>query len=308
MAPPLIHIGYHKTGTTWLQRHVFSDQNAGFYLMPRDDIKDHIVHINALVFDPETCQETLAHHAQKASELGLQLVVSQERLSGGLHAGAYDSKENADRLAEVYPSAKILIVIREQREMCISAYKQYLRNGGSYSLDEYLAPRRRERPGFNLGHFNYDRLIRYYISLFGKDNVCVLPFEMFRDAPSDFLAAILEFCDVEQADPAHFLAATDLKENATRTYLRNVVKRRLNPFLIKDHDNLGRILYIPGFRFVAEPFLWLVDVLSPQVLEKYLEQKFSKVVSERTRGCYAESNRLTSGLIGVDLAQYGYEV
>ena len=27
---PLIHIGYHKTGTSWLQKHVFLNEEAGF--------------------------------------------------------------------------------------------------------------------------------------------------------------------------------------------------------------------------------------------------------------------------------------
>ena len=27
---PLVHIGYHKTGTTWLQQHVFTNSALGF--------------------------------------------------------------------------------------------------------------------------------------------------------------------------------------------------------------------------------------------------------------------------------------
>ncbi|MDP6631204.1 MAG: sulfotransferase [Kiritimatiellia bacterium] len=305
-APALIHTGYHKTGTTWLQHHVFDNPEAGFYRLPLDDIMKHIVDVNALDFKAETCRETLAPHSQRAADAGLQLVVSQERLSGSPHTGGYDSKELADRLVKVFPNARVLIVIREQRSMCSSAYRQYLRGGGSYSLDEYLRPRRRKKPGFDPAHLQYHRLVRYYMELFGETNVCVLPYEMFRAAPMDFLATLLQFAGVP-AEIERFRDVVGLKSNASRTHLRNIVKRRLNPFLLKDHDSLGRVLHIPGLRVIATPLLWLVDRLAPSALEVRLERKSYDTICACTCGCYAESNRITSRLTGLDLAGYGYE-
>ena len=49
-------------------------------------------------------------------------VISHERLSGYPHSGGHDSKEIAHRLAAVFPNAKVVIVIREQKSMILSNY------------------------------------------------------------------------------------------------------------------------------------------------------------------------------------------
>ena len=61
-------------------------------------------------------------------------MVSFPRLSGHPYSGGYDSRMIADRVAEVFPEARILIVIREQRSMIVSTYKQYVNAGGEARL------------------------------------------------------------------------------------------------------------------------------------------------------------------------------
>jgi hypothetical protein len=56
---PLIHIGYHKTGTTWLQRRVFCEAKLGYQLVagPRE-LQRTIVHLPPFSFDPKTFRDT----------------------------------------------------------------------------------------------------------------------------------------------------------------------------------------------------------------------------------------------------------
>ena len=53
----LIHIGYHKTGTSWLQERLFSNADFGFESpITPDEIRDHLVVQNPLRFCADAVQ------------------------------------------------------------------------------------------------------------------------------------------------------------------------------------------------------------------------------------------------------------
>jgi hypothetical protein len=154
----LIHSGYQKTGTTWLQKHLFNNPTIGFAkpFGPRE-ISEALVFPFPLTFDAEQCDSYLAPPFQQARDDGLFPVLSRERLSGSLCGGGYDSKEIADRLVRVFPAAKILIVIREQRAMLLSSYQQTVKGSSCLSLKQFLNQSQREKQRvhlFNLERFN----------------------------------------------------------------------------------------------------------------------------------------------------------
>ena len=147
-AEVLIHIGYHKTSTTWFQKFLFNNSAIRFILPWRNpEILPVLVYPHALDFAPHTCRKYFQAAILEAQNCGLIPALSSEELSGNPHSGGYASKELADRLAAVFPEAKVLIVIREQKSMIVSTYKQYVKVGGTYSLANYLQPpvRGRER-------------------------------------------------------------------------------------------------------------------------------------------------------------------
>ena len=71
-----------------------------------------------------------------SNKTGLIPIYSNERLSGGPHTGGSDSAEIARRIKICAPSSKIIIIIREQEDMILSSYSQYIRAVGSASLKE----------------------------------------------------------------------------------------------------------------------------------------------------------------------------
>src|SRR5215218_14466 len=112
---PLLHIGYHKTGTTFLQRRVFPE--PGFSLVAgAKALRPAFVVGDPFGFDPMLVRETFRPAIEKVRERDLVPVLSAERLSGNPHSGGYDSKQIAERLAATFPEARVLIVIREQVE------------------------------------------------------------------------------------------------------------------------------------------------------------------------------------------------
>ena len=98
------------------------------------------VHADPFAFDAATVRQTFWPGIEKASARGLVPVLSAERLSGNPHSGGYDSVQIAERLATAFPEGRVLIVIREQTEMLVSAYKQYVKVGGAGTLRQYATP------------------------------------------------------------------------------------------------------------------------------------------------------------------------
>lgn len=279
--------------------------------MPHEDIAQQFVLPNALTFNANVCKDAFAADLDKAHSLCLKPVFSNERLSGNPHSGGYDSKEIACRLAQVYPDGKVLIVIREQKKIIRSVYTQYVRGMGSSSLKEYLAPsykNQKKCPHFEFDHFSYHHLIQHYCDVFGKQNVLVLAYEQFRENNAGFLSAVSVFAGNTTAISKRCLSRTKKRNNASFSHPRCVIKRRLNPFLMKDHDNLGRMFYIPGLAWLIAPALWMTDRLTSRKLDKFFDRKYQEIIAEAVGTRYRESNRITAELTGLNLRDYGYDI
>jgi len=102
---------------------------------------------------------------------------------------------SAQRLHEVHPRARVLLLIREQVDWLNSSYKHYMR---------YLPAARRSFADFcatpqgiaclQAGYF--DQTIRAYVDEFGSDRVQVLRFEDIVGAPTRFAAELCAFIGI----------------------------------------------------------------------------------------------------------------
>ena len=312
MVRPLIHIGYHKTGTTWLQRCLFCRADLGF--VPLDehrDIHQQIVFPHPLDYDPQRCRQYFQVRFEPIASQGKLPVLSAERLCGNPHSGGYDSKEIADRLAATFPEARILIVLREQKSIILSTYKQYVRAGGSASIRQYLCPPERGRsrvPMFDFDHFKYDRLLSHYQRLFGKENVLAMPYEWFSNEPRDYVARIVSFAGLQVPDALLNDLPFQKKENEGLSGLAVALKRRLNP--VVQEDRLNPVPWFPLTK--AERLLrrtvGAVDRIVPRRIAQALEARLRAVVCEQVGDRYKHSNARTGELIGMALDRFGYDL
>jgi hypothetical protein len=308
---PLLHIGFHKTGTSWLQRHAFRSEALGFRSAGSEErIKERVVAPHDLDFDADACRASFAGRIGKARAAGLVPVISAERLCGDMSHGGYDSARLASRLASVWPDGRVLIVIREQREMVFSSYGQYVKMGGLLDLQAYLRPPPAQSPHprpFVLTHLEYDRLIAHYHQLFGDANVLVLPYELFRDEPRDFVRRLTSFAGARPAPEAieslPFDRVVNVGEPAVALSIARranlLLRNRLNPWAPVDAKRgVGRSLS-NGITGVARTL--------PRALDGRVERRMRAAIAEAVGDGYRASNARTSVLIGIDLAQYGYD-
>src|SRR5438094_721969 len=103
MSEPLIHIGYHKTGSTWLQEQVFCDERFGFVSTDGPlPIDEAFVALNPFTFSAEQARALFSGLLRSAADKALVPVISHERLSGDVGTGGVDSRMIADRLHETF--------------------------------------------------------------------------------------------------------------------------------------------------------------------------------------------------------------
>ncbi len=300
-ASPLIHIGYHKTGTSWLQQGPFSSAAAGF-VTPWSSmhIAAQLILPNELEFDADAVTAAFRPDLQRTD--GLVPVLTWERLSGSPHAGGFDSALIARRLAAVFPAGRVLIVVREQRSAIYALYQQYVRDGGIATLDGYLRPRNpAEIPQFRFEHLAYDRLVSYYRELFGPDAVLVVAYERLAQDPVGFVRRIQEFAGVSAGSTA---AAPDQVVNASFGAGTVVLKRWANRWFVRNSLSPGARYYVKDHE---RRFAW-VDRLVPTAWSARLEPRWKERIAELVGARYAASNARLQSLSGEPLAELGYDL
>jgi Sulfotransferase family len=311
-SPPLVHVGYHKTGSRWLRFLFFGNPRTGFGWVdktgPNHPVR-RLVGARPLEFDAEAIRAEFSPLLERIEADGLAPVVSFERFSGNPFSGGYDSKEIADRLASVFPGSKVLMVVREQRSMIVSTYKQYVREGGALSPTKFMTPptsRSMRIPWFDFRHFEYDHLLAYYRSLFGPEAVLALTYEQFVADPRTFVADIARFAGKPLSEEALDSLAFDRKTNPGPPATAIVARRMLNGIGVCSDLNPAPPLSSQVFWRLGKR----IDRLSlaPQQTVMREEAKLRRAVEEAVGDRYVESNRRTAELTGVDLAAYGWMV
>ena len=230
----LLHLGLHRTGSTWLQQRVFDGrdgrptpivpyraESARRIVLPRDDD-----------FDADAVRDWLAAETKAVRSAGGVPVLSNERFSGNPHSGWFDADRTFDRLARALPNAKVLIVLREQRDLVRSLWLQYVRIGGPASLRDYLRapePGDHRAPCFDPAFLRFDRLVENLDRRFWRERVLAIPYDRLRRDPREFLARIGAFIDAPIPAPHD----ADAKIYASPGFVAASLQRRVNFWCVR---------------------------------------------------------------------------
>lgn len=298
--PPILHIGYHKTGTTWLQRSFFP-RARGISLVPRIAVRREILVPTPVGFDPKRARARLLEGCSG------RVVVSEEELSGNLHTGGLHgafSEELAARLHAIFPEGRVLIVVRNQAKMVTSAYKQYIKSGGTHRIRGFLQPSRspHKTPNFSLDFLVYERLIARYEALFGRENVIVHAYEELRARPRELVRALIAELELD-LDPE---AVSVAKVNAGYRSRTLAVLRVLNYLHDREMPNSRCLVNVPGMHellFAAAPWLDRLPFMGRvQELDDLLRPEEVRAIEDR----YRESNQRLEASRALGLREHGY--
>lgn len=304
----LIHVGLMKAGSTWLQNHLFNNEDSGFGLVsPKIWYNRKITQPNELEFSPDECRAFFKEQIRAVEGKGQCPVLSSERFAGSIHSGGYDTALIARRLKVLFPDAKILLVIREQESIAPSVYKEYINEGGLGTIRNYFEPPYfpPHLPGFDFGFLEYDRLIRCYHGLFGAENVLVLPLEMLKTDPGEYASRIVSFAGCGKVPELPFARL----ENQALRAGTSAVRRCFNMLTLCSPLNGHSFMALSYKQFKRiNPAIRCLDTLLPGPVHGLVNTNWKKDIRRLLKGRYQESNRRTSKLIGIDLSDYGYEL
>lgn len=190
MTGHLIHIGFAKTGTTFLQqwfaahpqlsfvvggiagfRNVYEISRAG--LEPRAGVRFRVTSDESLTAPYREYGAAMIDYERDAD-------VSMQTLQA----------RACDTLAALFPAATILVVTRGFRSMIVSSYSEYVRSGGDVALDDLIDAALGRREGLDAllsrEPWHYDSVIGMYRAAFGEGKVIALPYELLRDDAGAF--------------------------------------------------------------------------------------------------------------------------
>jgi len=262
MSKVLIHIGYVKSGSTYLQRWL-ADHPAMFYKF------------KAVTGFYGT--HDISWYAESTDPMHECFVISSEHLSVwksdsdivGMRSGLkkYDIKAYQNKLCDtlyaVYPTAKILIVTRGYTSLFNSFFSSYVSIGGTYNFEDLLKSMWDNFPDL----FDYTRVVSIYREKFGHDNVIVLPYEMLRADPHAFTALIENKMGVKNSfkySTEKVNASLDKKVLTAYRAVSNTVYRVIQPFPYK----IQKVLYGLYIRQLHQHNLDFLFKIVTRILDK----------------------------------------
>ena len=300
----IIHLGYHKTATTWLQQRLFP-RSLSHDFLPRTTVQKAFLAPPGMHFDAAEARRLLALDGRNRPVL-----LSEENLSGYLHNGGLHglvAPEMARRLREVLPEAHIVIFIRNQFDICRASYAQYVSGGGTWSPQRYFASADRvqgaltrawKAPVFEFEHFEFDRLVALYDGLFGRDQVHVYPYEWLGDRKA--LVARMER-DLDIAFDQD--RGGEGRANRSLGAASQFVLRGANLFTRQSVVNKDWIVDLPGGQVMRHAVKRLLARM-PGMNRR--AARLPETIRDQVAGHYPDSNRRLLALRDLPLRDLGY--
>jgi hypothetical protein len=310
LAQPILHIGVHKTATSWFQKQVYPAA-LSHRMADRIQVRRTLLGGGAYDFDPRAARATLGFDTGEKP-----LVICEEDLSGVLHSGfasTYVAKETAARLHAVAPEAQVVIFVRAQPTAALSHYQQYLREGGTASLRRYLFPETYRHlgksrvfkfPHFRFAQLDYRGLVEHYDSLFGRPNVHVFAYEQLARNREAVLGKMEQILRLE----------IDRDRLSTRrvndAYRRGLlpVARIFNLFTNRSIAYKSTLLHVPYWYPVRKHALRQLNKIPLFGRAPRAVTLFSPDILEWIQGRFWESNVWLAERTDLDLGAMGYPV
>jgi len=218
----ILHVGFPKTATTYLQSEVFPKiNNIKFLPLDGTDKKaiDALLKIRNVYkpIDPDAIKTILSPYD----------LISLESLSGDIYSSNIeDRKIIAQRLKIIFPHSKILIGIRNKNAIIRSAYSQYIKEGGIYRYEDYISK------VIHQDRFKFNNYIKIMQDLFNSKNVHIYKFEDLKQSPEKTIHEMTHFIgkNIDEFKIRSYNVSWDVKQIKTCRRLNRFFRTRLNPY------------------------------------------------------------------------------
>jgi hypothetical protein len=302
---PIVHIGYHKTASSWLQDVLFPVLEDVTWVGARG-LAFELLHNLSNAPDERFVPFTLRRYVEEmTARHDRSVVLSYEGLSGGLWNPEDIGARAAARIAEALPDGRIVAIVREQGSMLRSIYWQYVLEGGTAPLGRLFDPASAQ-DAFQFSHLEYDRVISVYGQEFGPHSLLVLPYEMLRVDSDRFLERLLDFMgtSVREGESVESLLRQP-RHVSPRVAAVRTVRVWNTLFRASRLSPSPRLFDLGAGRETARKLGRAVDGLTRRFAQSEPSQRDRRSILE-LRERYRQSNRRLQQYARWDLAAYGY--
>ncbi|MCR9287873.1 MAG: sulfotransferase [Bacteroidetes bacterium] len=315
----VLHIGFHKTGTTFLQKSFFPLHNDILYL-GRSWVDKRLGEfffdfgfLNDFEFDEKSMQRRFSeilddYIKEKSIDCSKKnvLLISHESLHSGSDYFGFCIKRQAYRIKAVFPKANIILGVRNQIKMIESHYTEYIIHGGKMKFDYFF----RYSYNFNFGlkiKFKYNKVIKEYCRNFGEKKIYVLIFEEVFSDKLNFLDLCI-FLDIHLPEKIGQIGINPRLGKISISIIRTA-----NILLAKDFTEQYKNR-LQNKQSISEDLRWILIGLLKKIHRfkwTHLLNNSSTYISleekSKIENYFSRSNKELSKLIGKDLKKFGYK-
>lgn len=311
-----LHVGYHKTGTTYLQNRIFSSHpDINFLGMPwQNDNYDQIIRrlkfTHPLDFNPEAFRSEILHEMDQDDQVkdsdSRATLISLESLHSGPEWFGSDIVQMTNRIHESFSPCKIILGIRNQWSYIVSNYNEYIIHGGKLSFKYFL------NNSFNFNYalsakLQYDKVISMYYELFGSENVHIYLHEELLKDPVLEINQMADFMGIKE-----FESISITKTYASMSRCSMEIIRFMNHLLAMDFNEqyflVGRSNLWSMREKVRRGIISLFQKLQKTGIPKRICKKsyMTEQIKNEIRSKYNSSNHMLEKILGIDLEKYEY--
>ena len=218
----VVHIGFPKTATTFLQQKVFPRFGKGCEFFDTEESSTFfapLINYDDTIFDLEALKAKL----ERACCDRRNVLFSYEPLTGLHYKSAFVNRTLIAKRLKALGFDRAIITIRNQFDALEATYKQYIKSGGVLKFDAYINFGSSESRYFYPEYFDYYPLYCLYAELFGPSNVLVLQYENLRK--KSFIDDICRFLEV-----GPLVIEIDESINPSLSYYKTRILRLINHF------------------------------------------------------------------------------
>lgn len=242
-----IHLGLHKTGTTFLQKAFFPKyaKQSGFLCLRSHgaDFLDYLIYSSEVNFNHNYAIQLYNDALNKAGLVNAKnITICDEILCGVPWNNSSDRFRIFDRLNLIFKNeAKYSFTVRRQEDLVLSLYYEYIKKGGSASVTDFFSYRRLALNISRGDYFNFGGYYTYIAKHVNPSNIQVFCYEELKDQPLVFFNKLSDHMDFKLNGSEKLLVG--IKENKSIKGLNARLLRFINKFCKSERQPF---LLLPG--------------------------------------------------------------
>lgn len=294
---PILHLGFAKAASTTVQEIIFASHPDVETETDRTDAVQQVRDvITRLRYDELRQPIQPLTPASATSAVHSHLYINAQNWAW---ATSCNAEAAATYLQRAFPTAKTVLVIREQREYLASYYLHEVMCGRfpkSASIDQFVDATCFRGTSALLYALDYGSKVRILEQVFGRDNVVVLPYELLRQSFDGFCATLFDGLGLAHLERAAMkrpaeASGADSSQMMARANVIGYWRTRLG---VLPNVRLGRFVPSGLYRGVYA-----------RLVPRY-EPRISDATWQEMREEFQPGNQWLTAHRGLDLGRFGY--